>query len=113
MTNLVNTIINGDCLRVLPQLDAGSVDFALTDPPYFVRYRDRAGRTIRNDDRQSGQVLDAFKDVYRILKTNSLCVSFYGWNRVVHARRSSRLQQNLRLRTALPALRPRIRLCAG
>jgi site-specific DNA-methyltransferase (adenine-specific) len=82
MTNAVNTIINGDCLRILPQLDAGSVDFALTDPPYFVRYKDRAGRTIRNDDRQSGQVLDAFKDVYRVLKPNTLCVSFYGWNRV-------------------------------
>lgn len=82
MTDHVNTVISGDCLRVLPQLDAGSVDFVLTDPPYLVRYRDRAGRTIRNDDCHSGQVLDAFKDVYRALKPNSLCVSFYGWNRV-------------------------------
>jgi site-specific DNA-methyltransferase (adenine-specific) len=81
MTIQRNTIVNGDCLRILPQLDAGSVDFVLTDPPYFVRYKDRAGRTIRND-RYPGQVLDAFKDVYRVLKDNSLCVSFYGWNRV-------------------------------
>ncbi len=82
MTMHVNTVISGDCLRILPQLDAGSVDFVLTDPPYLVRYKDRAGRTIRNDDRHSGQVLDAFNDVYRALKPNSLCVSFYGWNRV-------------------------------
>jgi site-specific DNA-methyltransferase (adenine-specific) len=82
MTNHVNTIINGDCLHILPQLDTGSVDFVLTDPPYLVRYKDRAGRTLRNDDCHSGHVLDAFKDVYRILKPNSLCVSFYGWNRV-------------------------------
>ena len=35
------------------------MDFVLTDPPYFVRYRDRSGRTIRNDH-YPGQVLDAF-----------------------------------------------------
>jgi predicted methyltransferase len=28
-----NTILHGDCLDVLPQLPAGSVDFVLTDPP--------------------------------------------------------------------------------
>ncbi len=34
-----NTIIHGDCLAVLPQLPAGSINFALTDPPYLARYR--------------------------------------------------------------------------
>jgi DNA modification methylase len=81
MTIQRNTVVNGDCLRILPQLAAGSVDFVLTDPPYFVRYKDRSGRSIRNDC-YPGQVLDAFNDVYRVLKNNSLCVSFYGWNRV-------------------------------
>ena len=81
MTIQRNTILNGDCLRVLPQLDTGSVDFVLTDPPYFVGYRDRSGRTIRND-RFPGQVLNAFNEVYRVMKDNSLCVSFYNWNRV-------------------------------
>ncbi len=80
MTIQRNTIVNGDCLRILPQLDAGSVDFVLTDPPYLVRYKDRSGRTIQNDN--APRVLNAFTDVYRILKPNSLCVSFYGWNRV-------------------------------
>ena len=80
MTIHRNTVVNGDCLRILPQLDAGSVDFVLTDPPYLVRYKDRSGRTIQNDSAPG--ILDAFTDVYRILKPNSLCVSFYGWNRV-------------------------------
>ena len=31
-----NDIINGDCLKVLPKLTEGSVDFILTDPPYLV-----------------------------------------------------------------------------
>ena len=80
MTTIRNTILHGDCIRVLPQLDAGSVDFVLTDPPYLVRYKDRSGRSIQNDS--SPAVLDAFSDVYRVLKPDSLCVSFYGWNRV-------------------------------
>ena len=31
----INAIVNSDCFRILPQLDAGSVDFVLTDPPYL------------------------------------------------------------------------------
>jgi DNA modification methylase len=78
---MFNSVIQGDCSTVLKTLPTASVDFVLTDPPYFVRYKDRSGRTIRND-LYPGRVLDAFNDVYRVLKPNSLCVSFYGWNRV-------------------------------
>jgi adenine-specific DNA-methyltransferase len=77
---MYNRIIQGDCAAVLKTLPAASVDFVLTDPPYLVRYKDRSGRTIRNDSEPD--VLDAFTDVYRVLKPNTLCVSFYGWNRV-------------------------------
>ncbi len=28
------TLIHGDCLEVLPTLEAGSVDLVFTDPPY-------------------------------------------------------------------------------
>jgi adenine-specific DNA-methyltransferase len=66
---------------VLQTLPAESVDFILTDPPYGVRYRDRTGRTIANDDCLA-IVLSAFADLYRVLKDDSLCVCFYGWNRV-------------------------------
>ena len=76
-----NRIINGDCTEVLKTIATGSVDFALTDPPYFVRYKDRSGRTIRND-RHPGTVLGAFDEVYRVLKPDSLCISFYGWQAV-------------------------------
>ena len=34
------------------------------------------------NDLYPGKVLDAFNDLFRVLKPNSLCVSFYGWNRV-------------------------------
>jgi adenine-specific DNA-methyltransferase len=76
-----NRIINGDCTQALKDIAPESVDFVLTDPPYFVNYRDRDGRTIKND-RHPGAVLDAFSDVYRVMKPNSLCVSFYGWQAI-------------------------------
>ena len=41
----------------------------------------RSGRSIRND-RSRDDVLTVFSDLFRVLKPNSLCVSFYGWNHV-------------------------------
>ncbi len=76
-----NCIINGDCTEVLKTIADESVDFVLTDPPYFVRYKDRTGRMIANDSRPES-VLGAFDDLYRVLKPDTFCISFYGWNRV-------------------------------
>lgn len=78
---LTNQIIHGDCREILKTLPSESVDLVVTDPPYFVGYRDRLGRTIANDtDPES--VLGAFDDVYRVLKRDTFCISFYGWNSV-------------------------------
>ena len=76
-----NTIVRGDCTLILKALPSESVDFVLTDPPYFVHYQDRSGRSIRND-LYPGKVLEAFKDMSRVLKPNTLCVSFYSWNHI-------------------------------
>jgi DNA modification methylase len=78
---LTQQVIQGDCREVLRSMPNESVDFVLTDPPYFVRYKDRSGRSIANDDHPES-VLGAFNDLYRVLKPNSVCVSFYGWNSV-------------------------------
>lgn len=76
-----NTVRHGDCIPLMRRMDAASVDFILTDPPYLVRYRDRDGRTIRNDS--DGRWLKpAFAEMFRLLKPGSFCVSFYGWNEV-------------------------------
>lgn len=79
--NLVNRIVNADCLAVLPKLPDSSVDFILTDPPYITGYRDRQGRTVANDDR-AGWLRPAFAELYRVLKNDRFCVSFYGWPKV-------------------------------
>ena len=74
-------LIHGDCIRVLSQREAASVDFVLTDPPYVVNFRDRGGRSVANDD-NADWLRPAFAQIYRVLKPNSLCVSFYAWNRI-------------------------------
>jgi site-specific DNA-methyltransferase (adenine-specific) len=74
-------ILQGDCTRVLAHLDAGSVDFILTDPPYITHYRDRSGRTVANDN-HGGWLVPAFAQMHRVLKPSAFCVSFYGWNKV-------------------------------
>ena len=78
--DFTNRVINGDCLKVLPQLPDRSVDFVLTDPPYLVRYQDRTGRRVANDD-NGAWLKPAFAEIYRVLKNNKFCVSFYGWNK--------------------------------
>jgi len=73
-----NALIHGDCLRVLPTLPAGSIQFILTDPPYITRYQSRDGRTVPNDDNDRW-LKPAFAHMYRALAKDSFCVSFYGW----------------------------------
>jgi adenine-specific DNA-methyltransferase len=74
-----NRVINGDCTQVLKDLPERSVDFVLTDPPYLVRYHDRQGRSIANDD-NAAWLTPAFAEIYRVLKHDRFCVSFYGWS---------------------------------
>lgn len=76
-----NTIFNGDCIDMMQAFDTGSIDFVLTDPPYVTNYRDRQGRSVKNDD--NGRWLKpAFAEMHRVLKDGGFAVSFYGWNKV-------------------------------
>lgn len=78
---LGGTVRHGDCVRLMRRMPSASVDFILTDPPYLCRYRDRADRRVRNDD-NARWLHPAFAEMHRLLKPDSLCVSFYGWHRV-------------------------------
>jgi DNA modification methylase len=76
-----NTVRHGDCVQLMRRMDAASVDFILTDPPYICRYRDRIGRTVANDN-NTRWLEPAFAEMFRLLKPDSFAVSFYGWNQV-------------------------------
>jgi DNA modification methylase len=75
---MFDSIIYGDCLKVLPQLATGSVDFILTDPPYLARYKSRDGRRVLNDDNDAW-LTPAFAEMHRVLRNHAFCVTFYGW----------------------------------
>ncbi|MCU7809049.1 MAG: DNA methylase, partial [Candidatus Thiodiazotropha sp. (ex Semelilucina semeliformis)] len=47
----------------------------LTDPPYLVNYQDRSGRKIANDNNDTW-VAPVFDELYRVLKDNSICITF-------------------------------------
>ncbi|MET4232623.1 DNA modification methylase [Bradyrhizobium sp. LA6.10] len=76
---LRNSVLPGDCVTIMRRLGAQSVDFILTDPPYLCRYRSRTGQTVANDNRDDW-LEPAFFEMHRLLKPDSFCVSFYGWN---------------------------------
>jgi hypothetical protein len=97
-----NTIIQADCTKAMTELETGSVDFVLTDPPYFIDYRDRDGRSVANDD-NTGWLRPAFSQIYRVLKPASFCVSFYARNRI-HLFRGA---------GATETCRPAVKGCAG
>lgn len=77
----INKIICGDCINVMKDMPRESVDMIATDPPYMVNYRSRDGRRIQNDN-NSQWLEPATQEMYRVLKRDSFCVSFYGWNRI-------------------------------
>jgi adenine-specific DNA-methyltransferase len=80
-SQMLNRVTQGDCVDVMKGIPGGSVDFILTDPPYLVRYRDRSGRTVKNDN--NDEWLDeAFHEMHRVLKNGKFLVSFYSWNKV-------------------------------
>jgi site-specific DNA-methyltransferase (adenine-specific) len=76
-----NQIIRGESNEVLAGFENETIDLVVTDPPYLCRYKDRQGRSLANDDNPEA-VLSVFDQLYRVLKPNSYCISFYGWNAI-------------------------------
>lgn len=81
LTSLLNGAIHGDCLKVMPTMPAESIDLVIADPPYLVNYVPRDRRMVANDA-DNAWLQPAFAEIYRLLKPNTLCVSFYGWPQV-------------------------------
>lgn len=76
----LNKILGGNCIEVMHRIPSESVHLVVTDPPYGVRYQSRDGRRIIGDD-TFDWLYPAFEQMYRVLKKNSFCLSFYGWQR--------------------------------
>lgn len=79
--SLLNQVIHGDCLKIMPTIPSQSIDLVIADSPYLVNYRPRDRRTVANDA-NNAWLHPAFTEIYRLLKPNTFCVSFYGWPQV-------------------------------
>lgn len=73
-----HSILHGDCITIMNQMEAASAAFILTDPPYIAGYTDRSGRTVEGD-RNAAWLAPSVRAMYRLLKPDSFAVSFYGW----------------------------------
>lgn len=78
LTLPLDTVIHGNCITEMAKFPAGCIDLALTDPPYITRYQARDGRQVLNDD-NADWLAPAFTQLYRVLKRDAFCISFYGW----------------------------------
>lgn len=76
-----NQIVQGDCIEVMQHLPDKCIDLVVTDPPYLVNYKDRSNRSILNDKNEDW-LKPAFDQVFRVLKWDSMCISFYGWHKI-------------------------------
>jgi len=61
-----NTIIHGDSLTVLRQMEPGSVDAIITDPPYGINYKSQTGASVLNDN---APFIWFLYDAFRVLKS--------------------------------------------
>src|SRR6202163_458577 len=73
-------LLHGDCIELLSRMASNGVDFVLTDPPYLAHYSSRDVRSVPNCD-NCDWVKPAFQEIYRVLRWNRFCVSFYGWHK--------------------------------
>ena len=60
-----NTIIHGDSLTILREMETESVDAIITDPPYGINYVSQKGESVKNDN---APFIWFLYDAYRVLK---------------------------------------------
>ena len=87
------TLYHGDCRAILSDLPAEQFDMIITDPPYLVGYdgRNHPG-TYKSQGGESAfdwdacpdpayvrHLINVFDEVWRVLKDDALCCTFYGW----------------------------------
>jgi DNA modification methylase len=66
--NILNTIIQGDCVKSLSDLPAGCVDLAFADPPFNIGYEYDVYHDKKGRDEYLGWTRKWIDQVYRVLK---------------------------------------------
>lgn len=66
--NLLNTIVQGDCVKSLSRLPAGFVDLAFADPPFNIGYEYDVYHDKKGRDEYLGWTEKWIEQVFRVLK---------------------------------------------
>ena len=69
------TIIRGDCLDVLPTIEANSVDAVITDPPYMIGFM---GKDFDKPENNPAANVGMWQEALRVLKPDGHLLSFGG-----------------------------------
>ena len=90
-----NIVYNEDCLSGLKDIESGTVDLVVTDPPYDVNYGKKSeylsqiGKARDKQIERDKEFIDVFKDyeplcleLYRILKDDTHCYVFCGASQI-------------------------------
>lgn len=88
------TVDTGDCTRLMHDIEPGSIDAVVTDPPYGIRYH-RPGKSIANDRAPYVWWLDLAS---RALKRSAPLLCFCRWD-VAHPWRSAIEWAGFRIRS--------------
>lgn len=67
-SNLLNTIVQGDCIKSLSRLRAGFVDLAFADPPFNIGYEYDVYHDKKGRDEYLGWTQKWIEQVFRVLK---------------------------------------------
>jgi site-specific DNA-methyltransferase (adenine-specific) len=76
LSNKINTIICGDCNKILQDIPANSIDLVITSPPYF-QQRDYGGGGIGNEakiEEYIDNLVKIFRQCVRVTKKTGLIV---------------------------------------
>jgi site-specific DNA-methyltransferase (adenine-specific) len=81
--DLLNKVVNGDCISVMKNLPDKCIDLIVTDPPYLISYKTNYRNDkmheftteIANDDNPE-LIKEYIKECFRILKDNSAMYMF-------------------------------------
>ena len=68
--SIVNTIVEGDCIKSLSKLPAGCVDLAFADPPFNIGYEYDVYHDKKGRDEYLGWTRKWIEQVFRVLKSS-------------------------------------------
>ncbi len=73
-----NSIILGDCISLMKEMDSNVVDLIITDPPYGDNITYYGNKSIQNNESPLTNCL-ALVECYRVLKRNKTMYNFTNW----------------------------------